>query len=251
MSESTSMKNIVVKKETVHRLLHDIKQLFRNPLTESGIYYEHDESNIFRGYALICGQPDTPYFGGFYLFQFDYPYDYPSSPPKVTFCTCDGMTRFNPNLYVEGKVCVSILNTWSGEEWSSCQTVTSVLLVLCTLLNNEPLLNEPGFERTSNFFIPYNKILEYQNINFAICELLMSPNKMNSVFHIFLPTMEKLFFKNYDKLMEFVEDKITKEEPNGIIINIPNIYNMRLINAKYIYMKNKLITCREHLEKNK
>jgi ubiquitin-protein ligase len=58
--------------------------------------------------------------------------------------TNDGSTRYNPNLYKCGKVCVSILNTWSGDKWSACQTINSILLTLCSLLNNMPFLNEPG-----------------------------------------------------------------------------------------------------------
>jgi ubiquitin-conjugating enzyme E2 Z len=245
MSETKSPKTIVVKKETMQRLLHDIKHILRNPLIDSGIYYEHDETNMFRGYALICGPSDTPYFSGFYLFQFDFPYNYPFSPPIVTFCTNDGFTRFNPNLYKNGKVCVSILNTWAGEEWSACQTISSILLVLCSLLNNEPLLNEPGCTKSDAFFIPYIKMLEYRNIEFAICEILMSPTKIKPEFHIFLDTMRKIFFQNYDKLMEFVENKI-KINPE-LNIQMQNMYGMSIY-TNYTKLKNKLISCKDHLQ---
>jgi ubiquitin-conjugating enzyme E2 Z len=54
-----------------------------------------------------------------------FPEDYPSSAPHIVFCTTNGgKTRFNPNLYSDGKVCLSILGTWrgeSGEQWSSVQ----------------------------------------------------------------------------------------------------------------------------------
>jgi hypothetical protein len=43
---------------------------------------------------------------------------------SIPFCysltTGGGRCRFNPNLYAGGKVCLSILGTWSGEsedEW--------------------------------------------------------------------------------------------------------------------------------------
>jgi ubiquitin-protein ligase len=43
---------------------------------------------------------------------------YPHVPPKVTFrTTADGRLRFNPNLYTDGKVCLSLLGTWSGDPW--------------------------------------------------------------------------------------------------------------------------------------
>ena len=54
-----------------------------------------------------------------------FPEDYPSSAPHIQFLTTNGgKTRFNPNLYSDGKVCLSILGTWrgeSGEQWSSVQ----------------------------------------------------------------------------------------------------------------------------------
>ena len=40
---------------------------------------------------------------GAYMFEFTYPTEYPFVPPKVTYLTNDGKTRFNPNLYRNGK----------------------------------------------------------------------------------------------------------------------------------------------------
>ena len=48
----------------------------------------------------------------------------------LNYLTNDGKTRFNPNLYRNGKVCISLLNTWKGEQWTSCQTIESILLSL-------------------------------------------------------------------------------------------------------------------------
>ena len=78
------------------------------------------------------------------MFEFNFPTNYPMSPPKLNYLTNDGSTRFHPNLYRNGKVCLSVLNTWRGEGWTSCQTIRSVLLILVTLFHNKPLLNEPG-----------------------------------------------------------------------------------------------------------
>ena len=65
-------KKIFIKKETVQRLIKDIKQIKKEPLTTENIYYHHDEENILRGYALIIGPEDTPYFAGYYLFIIDF-----------------------------------------------------------------------------------------------------------------------------------------------------------------------------------
>ena len=161
-----------IKKETISRLLKDVKYIIKNPLTENGIYYIHDDADIMKGYALIIGPSETPYFGGYYFFELNYPTDYPHSPPKVTYCTNGDNIRFNPNLYTSGKVCVSLLNTWRGDQWTSCQSINTVLLTLCSLLSSDPLLNEPGVSEKHADMKPYNEIIFYSNINIAVCDIV-------------------------------------------------------------------------------
>lgn len=65
---------------------------------------------LFQIHALITGPFDTPYEGGFYYFLIRCPPDYPIRPPRVKLMTTGGgQVRFNPNLYRNGKVCLSIL----------------------------------------------------------------------------------------------------------------------------------------------
>jgi ubiquitin-conjugating enzyme E2 Z len=60
--------------------------------------------------ALIIGPPDTPYEFGFFEFQARFTKEYPTKAPQVTAITTNGgRTRFNPNIYAAGKVCLSIL----------------------------------------------------------------------------------------------------------------------------------------------
>jgi len=216
--------NKFITKETTQRLLRDVRTIIKNPLTENGIYYIHDDEDMLKGYAMIIGPKDTPYFGGYYFFEFDYPYDYPFSPPKVTYRTNDGVTRFNPNLYKCGKVCVSILNTWSGDKWSACQTISTILLTLCSLLNEEPFLNEPGQTKNSTDFKNYQESITYMNITFSICKIinLMSNNTMNlSFFMGFYPIMKELFIKNYDEIKEIVKNKkLSSENKKKLVVSL-------------------------------
>jgi ubiquitin-conjugating enzyme E2 Z len=198
-----------ITKQTMNRLLKDLKHIIKNPLTEQGIYYIHDDNDMLKGYAMIVGTSETPYFGGFYFFEFTYPYDYPHSPPSVKYCTNGNGIRFNPNLYTCGKVCVSLLNTWRGEQWTSCQSISTVLLTLCTLLCKDPLLNEPGVNKSHNDMKSYNEIIEYSNLNIAVCDIIKKKNE------IYLPFFENFyqyiienFNKNYDKLLEFAQKKL-------------------------------------------
>ena len=221
----------VVTKEAINRLLKDIKQILKCPLTDNGIYYIHDDSDMLKGYAMIVGPEGTPYFGGYYFFEFTFPYDYPFSPPKVKYMTNDGITRFNPNLYKCGKVCVSILNTWSGAQWSSCQTLTSIVLTLCSLLHENPFLNEPGQTNKSRDCIAYNKSIEYTNIQFSVCKLLndckgcLYPGYNLENFNIFYPDLINLFEKNYEKLLDIVTKKCIASDANEE--QIVQIFGMR------------------------
>ena len=102
--------------DALKRIIIDIKDVQKSPI--DNIHYVPNEENIFNGYALIIGPPNTPYEYGNFLFEFHFSEKYPYEPPKVVYKSNDGVTRFNPNLYRSGKVCLSILNTWSGEQWS-------------------------------------------------------------------------------------------------------------------------------------
>ncbi len=155
------------------RLLRDVVKIIKKPLTDHGIYYVHDSDNMLKGYALIFGPNDSLYRYGVYMFKFYFSVEYPYIPPKVTYMTNDGTTRFNPNLYRNGKVCLSLLNTWKGEQWTSCQNINSVLLNLVALFHNEPLLNEPGVKSTHKDIKPYNSIIQYKNYETAILGVLI------------------------------------------------------------------------------
>ena len=136
------------------RILKDLNELERNSLNSHGIYHNTFEDNLYKLNVLMIGPTNTPYEHGFYFFDIEIPKDYPFSPPKVKYCTQNGKTRFNPNLYVNGKVCLSIINTWSGPGWTSCNSISTVLLSIQALVFIEnPLHNEPGYEKENGIKI--------------------------------------------------------------------------------------------------
>jgi len=235
-----------ITKETITRLLKDVKQIITCPLTENGIYYIHDDTDMLKGYALIIGPSDTPYFGGNYFFELSYPTDYPHSPPKVKYWTNGNNIRFNPNLYVCGKVCVSLLNTWRGDQWTSCQSISTVLLTLCTLLCKDPLLNEPGVCINNKDTKPYDSIIEYANIDVAICDIV---NKKKTVycdfFENFYPFVKENFIKNYDKILEFAEKKYHDEFPK--LQNIKTGFYSMNVDIEYEKVIQKLKQSKELL----
>uniref|UniRef100_A0A673KPC9 Dual E2 ubiquitin-conjugating enzyme/E3 ubiquitin-protein ligase BIRC6 n=1 Tax=Sinocyclocheilus rhinocerous TaxID=307959 RepID=A0A673KPC9_9TELE len=122
--------------------------------SSSSVFVRCDEERLDIMKVLITGPADTPYANGCFEFDVYFPQDYPNSPPLVNLETTGGHSvRFNPNLYNDGKVCLSILNTWHGrpeEKWNP--HTSSFLQVLVSIqsliLVAEPYFNEPGYERS-------------------------------------------------------------------------------------------------------
>ena len=194
----------VIPDYAVKRLISDIKDLKKNNLSKEGIYYEHDESNILRGYALIIGSKDTPYEYGNFLFIFDFPEDYPHSPPTVKFSTNDGIVRFHPNLYRNGKVCLSILNTWKGEQWTGCQTIRSVLLTVASILENNALINEPGISINHKDVKIYDMIVMYKTLETAIFKLINKNIYVEEKFEVFDQLIKDKFKENYSNIIDSI-----------------------------------------------
>ncbi|VDN51966.1 unnamed protein product [Dracunculus medinensis] len=126
------------------------------PLNASNsIFICVDESRCDIVKALISGPDDTPYQNG--LFEFDVFFPprqvvYPYSPPRCMFLTTgSGAVRFNPNLYNDGKICLSILGTWEGrpeEKWNPYCSLLQILISIQGLIFvRDPYFNEPGFEK--------------------------------------------------------------------------------------------------------
>jgi ubiquitin-protein ligase len=215
---------------SIRRITRDIRTIMKNPLCENGIYYEHDMENIFKGYALIIGPTDTPYQDGFYFFEFIFPIDYPHQPPVLRFLSNGDHIRFNPNLYRSGKVCISMLNTWSGEQWTSCQSISSILLTLCTILNDRPLLNEPGINSWDKQIETYNTIISYKNIEVCILKMLGNIETGVAPYSRFKETCWSHFTKHRDRILtkidSVVEDasKSNSMVQNGVMVM--KTYNM-------------------------
>ncbi|KAH9482978.1 Baculoviral IAP repeat-containing protein 6 [Psilocybe cubensis] len=114
----------------------------------SSIFLRVDETRVDVIKALITGPEGTPYHNGCYLFDIFLGPSYNQSPPNVKYMTTNGgKYRFNPNLYADGKVCLSLLGTWQGPGWvSGKSTLLQVLIsIQSMILCDEPYLNEPGW----------------------------------------------------------------------------------------------------------
>ena len=110
---------------------------------------------------------------GLFEFHVFIPPDYPNEPPLVNLQTTgDGMVRFNPNLYSDGKVCLSLLGTWSGDQGESWHPKTSTLLqvlmsIQALILVPDPFFNEPGYASRSRSTVLISARFTYDGGHFS------------------------------------------------------------------------------------
>ncbi|OMO99564.1 Ubiquitin-conjugating enzyme, E2 [Corchorus capsularis] len=123
-------------------------RILENDLPDT-IYVRVYEARMDLLRAVIVGPSGTPYHDGLFVFDCFFPAKYPNEPPMVYYYS--GGLRLNPNLYSCGKVCLSLLGTWHGnqtEMWVPGQsTMLQVLVsIQALILNARPFFNEPGYE---------------------------------------------------------------------------------------------------------
>lgn len=216
--------------DTCKRIARDVRNLMKDPLDDEGIYYHHSDENVLKGYAMIIGNKHGVYQNGLFTFRIEYPPDYPYSPPKVTYLTNDGTTRFHPNFYRSGKVCLSILNTWPGEKWSSCQSIRSILITLANLFDDNPLQHEPAYSSPSIHTkrkLLYKECVQYKSIEFAYLTIMKS---------LFLNEENKnerfrdIWLHHYKNTIDAVIEKCQTFDKKERIIEFDGLYsNMKVV----------------------
>ena len=84
--------------------------------------------DLFYWQATIMGPEESPYHGGLFFLDINFPTDYPFKPPKIYFRT----KIYHPNISSNGSICLDILK----DQWSPALTVAKVILSICSLLND-------------------------------------------------------------------------------------------------------------------
>ena len=200
-----------ISKALIRRIQSDIADLeqSKDELNSNGIYWHFDEGDIRKIYVVITGQDETPYANCPFFFEFTAPDSYPMVPWKGKFATGDGRTRFNPNLYVEGKICLSILGTWQGPSWTPIMTIKTVIMSICALVMTEaPLQNEPGWEQACKKDLDdYNQVVEYRSLCVGIVQQFKNTHQS---FQPMKHLMVQNFVDNFPKIWKRVQ-RLKKE----------------------------------------
>ena len=201
-----------IPQKTLLRIMSEISILKSLPQEwDASILINYSKDNINLMTSIVTGPKDTPYHNGLFEFHMYFPDTYPKNPPKVLIETNgNGKVRFNPNLYAgEGKVCLSLLGTWSGEGaevWNNKSTSLQVLNSIQSLiLVDEPYFNEPGWERQMHTECGKRRCFDYkdnirlQTIRWAINNQIKNPP------YGFEGFVKEHFFAKKDELIEVTE----------------------------------------------
>jgi ubiquitin-protein ligase len=195
------------------RLLADVVEVQKPVFGQTGIYYHADEENMSHGFALVFGPVGTPYEDCPMLYEFSIPSTFPFDPPKVEFRTHDGVTRFHPNMYREGKVCLSILHTWEGPKWASTMRLSTVLVTLQSLMDENPIQHEPGYHATEAMKQDYARFVEHACMRFIVerAEALRAKKVQPKALEPFLD----VFQERLPGVLERLETRLTARSTEG------------------------------------
>lgn len=203
----------------------DILDMLDDPLP--GVLLHFDESNISDVFLCVVGPEGTPYEGGFFPFHVRFGTRYPSEPPSVTFLTPNEQVRFHPNLYQNGKVCLSILGTWSGPQWTSVMNLRSLSLSLQSILCPHPLRNEPGLEMEpvdSRKNMVFNTCVRYACLRHALLETVSSGNHVPAPLKAMMNDYVKDHIPVYAGLYDYVN-----ERRSSLPESLRTVYGIKLL----------------------
>lgn len=130
-------------------LRRQLAELAKNPIDLVSVGLA-DDANLYDWEILIMGPDGTLYEGGFFKARLVFPVDFPNMPPTMTF-SCD---MWHPNVYKDGKVCISILHPPGEDAMNSQESADErwrpILGVEQILISVISMLSDPNDESPAN-----------------------------------------------------------------------------------------------------
>jgi len=130
------------------RIGKELKNLVADPPSNCSAGPVGDD--IFHWQATLMGPSESPYEGGVFFLDINFPEDYPYKPPRVVFST----KIYHPNINSSGGICLDILK----DQWSPALTISKVLISICSLLD-DPNPDDPLVPSIADLYI--NNRAEY------------------------------------------------------------------------------------------
>mgnify|MGYP006083080973 CR=1 FL=1 len=125
-------------KKTLRTIKKNLEIFNRDPI--NGISLSPKEDNFYEWEIIIQAPEDTLYEDGIFKAKLTFPLNFPFKPPTFIFKT----QIYHPNIYHNGKVCISILHEGKdeygyeseSERWRPVHTVNSIILSILSLLSS-------------------------------------------------------------------------------------------------------------------
>ncbi|XP_053613474.1 baculoviral IAP repeat-containing protein 6 isoform X2 [Plodia interpunctella] len=209
----------------------------------SSVFVRTDTDRLDVMKVLITGPSDTPYANGCFILDVYFPAEYPAVPMLINLETTGRHSvRFNPNLYNDGKVCLSVLNTWHGrpeEKWNA--HTSSFLQVLVSIqsliLVPEPYFNEPGYERSRGTRVGSSASLEYNSNIYQACVRWAMLDHLRSPEPCFKEVIQTHFWIKRNEIMQTVANWITELETQSGDERTQRTIQLNLMALKRHYVK--------------
>ncbi|XP_068618996.1 baculoviral IAP repeat-containing protein 6 isoform X2 [Battus philenor] len=209
----------------------------------SSVFVRTDTDRLDVMKVLITGPSDTPYANGCFILDVYFPAEYPAVPMLINLETTGRHSvRFNPNLYNDGKVCLSVLNTWHGrpeEKWNA--HTSSFLQVLVSIqsliLVPEPYFNEPGYERSRGTRVGSSASLEYNSNIYQACVRWAMLDHLRNPEPCFKEVIQTHFWIKRNEIMQTVANWITELESQSGDERTQRSIQLNLMALKRHYVK--------------
>lgn len=149
---------------SLKRLYSELKDIRKEP---NSLYSVGPcENNFYKWEIFLFGPPNTIFENAIIEAYIEFPHDYPNKAPEFRFKN----HLFHPNVYPDGKVCISILHEGIdefgyenlSERWNPSQSVNSILISILSILlspNFESPANVDASNLWKNNYDDYKKII--------------------------------------------------------------------------------------------
>ena len=111
----------------LRRIQRELQDIQRDPPSNATAGPISDE-DLFKWRGTIAGPEDTPYAGGLFFLDIQFPTDYPFRPPRLTFMT----SIYHPNIDAQGHLYLDILR----HQWSPALSISKAMLSVGSLLTD-------------------------------------------------------------------------------------------------------------------
>jgi len=128
-------------------LQRQLVELNRHPPEGISVGVEED---MFKWDIMLIGPSGTAYEGGFFKATLTFPKNFPNMPPEMQFTS----SMFHPNVFPDGKVCISILHPPGEDKFNDQESADErwrpILGVEQILVSVISMLSDPNFDSPAN-----------------------------------------------------------------------------------------------------